>query len=162
VLGSNLESSVSRCISGILDAYKSLRDTRPGKMTSVVPWVFGASIAVCIGMCDGMLDTRGMAVWWVVDAIFVWLSIVDVAQDVGHAAVWYLGGWKDAVRDEAAKGEKLGAVVSVRVQDHILQMKEEMNDVEVATDTKPSGEVKLQSWFQNVKKNQVAEGVSMG
>jgi hypothetical protein len=122
---------------------KTRRDTRPGKMTSVAPWVFGASIAVCIGMRDGMLDTRGMAVWWIVDVIFFWLSIVDVAQDVVHAARWYLGGWKDAVKDEAAKGKKLGAVVSVRVQDHILEMMEEMKDVEAAAVRELSGKVKL-------------------
>jgi hypothetical protein len=141
---------------------KTRRDTRPGKMTSVAPWVFGAGIAVCIGMCYGMLDTRGMAVWWIVDVIFFWLSIVDVAQDVVHAARWYLGGWKDAVKDEAAKGEKSGAVVSVRVQDHILEMMEEMKDVEAAASTEPSGEVKLQTWFEKMKKDQVAEGVSTG
>jgi hypothetical protein len=42
---------------------KTWQDTRYDNMDSVASWVFGAGIAICTGMCDGVLDTREMAVW---------------------------------------------------------------------------------------------------
>jgi hypothetical protein len=85
---------------------------------------------------------------------------VDVTQDVVHAVRWYRGGWKDDVKDEAAEGEKLGAEVSV--QDQIQQMvMEGVKMAEASAYTKQSGEVKLQSWFQKMKKDRVVEVAPM-
>jgi hypothetical protein len=107
-------------------------------------------------MCDGLLDTRGMAVWWVFDVYILFCTIVDVVQDVIHAVRWYHGGWKDDVQDKTTKGEELCA--EILFQNQIQQMViEGLKIVEASEDTKQSGEVKLQSWFQKVKRDRVVE-----
>jgi hypothetical protein len=71
-----------------------------------------------------MLDTRGKAVWWIVDVVLLGGFIDDVAHKVVNTFSRYFGGRKQWLEYQAAKAEKLGAEDTVQCRFQKVQIED--------------------------------------
>jgi hypothetical protein len=140
---------------------------RPGSCDSVastIVFVIAVSLAICIVMCDGMLDTRGKTVWWIVDVVVLGGIIDDAAYNVVSTYSRYFGGRKKWLEDRAAKAEKLGAEDTVRGHFQKVQIEDVAEFFAAAWKEQKrewaAGKL-LQGRVQKMEKDQAVVGMSL-